>query len=332
MIKELPEYDTPDVFGMNINAEVSYQTKESLLLMQQVLDLQPVESGAKDGGLTAEEQILGMVAKFQEEFPGFILREGENTPTILDFSDSLEVCVAQEAERFNSLLIKIESSLENLKKAVNGEIILSEELDLMFQDFVRNKVPENWLALSYASLKPLSTWFPDLILRVAFFKDWYLIKKPACYWLSAFFYPQGFLTSVLQNHSRASGYAIDKLNFSFDFKNMDVGSINEGPDSGVLIRGLFMEGCRFDPSRMALVDNEPGVMHSEAPIIHFNPQVDYEPNITYYPAPLYKTIKRAGKLLATGHSTNFVLSIYCPTKSPIDYWILNGAAFLCALN
>lgn len=53
--------------------------------------------------------------------------------------------------------------------------------------------------------------------------------------------------------------------------------------------------------------------------------------------PLYKTsnlnIKilplglRAGVLSTTGHSTNFIRAIDCPTKKNPDYWILNGAAF-----
>lgn len=47
--------------------------------------------------------------------------------------------------------------------------------------------------------------------------------------------------------------------------------------------------------------------------------------------PLYKTITRAGTLSTTGHSTNFIIDIHCPTKRKPDYWVLNGTALFCAL-
>ena len=36
----------------------------------------------------------------------------------------------------------------------------------------------------------------DLIARVEFFHDWVTNGKPFAYWISSFFFPQGFLTSV----------------------------------------------------------------------------------------------------------------------------------------
>jgi dynein heavy chain len=37
--------------------------------------------------------------------------------------------------------------------------------------------------------------------------------------------------------------------------------------------------------------------------------------------PLYKTIVRAGTLSTTGHSTNFIIDIHCPTKKKPEYWV-----------
>lgn len=46
--------------------------------------------------------------------------------------------------------------------------------------------------------------------------------------------------------------------------------------------------------------------------------------------PVYKTTSRAGTLSTTGHSTNFIIDVLCPTKKKPEYWILNGAAFICS--
>jgi len=145
-------------------------------------------------------------------------REPQTVPS--DFIDSLQVCLEQECERFNKLLSAIKSSLENLKKAIKGEIIMSSELEEMSVSFINNQVPVLWKSKSYPSLKPLASWFDNLIQRIEFFREWLLIEhgqKPKAYWLSAFFFPQGFLTSVLQNNARTNQIAIDVLGFSFKF-------------------------------------------------------------------------------------------------------------------
>lgn len=81
-----------------------------------------------------------------------------------------------------------------------------------------------------------------------------------------------------------------------------------------------------------LEDSSPGVMYTQAPVIEFIPS---EKSITKgdeYRMPVYKTILRAGTLSTTGHSTNFIIAVDIPTKKKTEYWILKGAAFICALN
>ena len=49
-----------------------------------------------------------------------------------------------------------------------------------------------------------------------------------------------------------------------------------------------------------------------------------------YECPIYKTSKRAGILLTTGHSTNFVMSVFVsisPDHSS-DHWVRRGVAML----
>lgn len=74
---------------------------------------------------------------------------------------------------------------------------MSATLDAMHTDLVNNRVPGNWSAVSYPSLKPLAPWIIDLIKRVEFMRKWAISGHPACFWLAGFFFPHGFITGVL---------------------------------------------------------------------------------------------------------------------------------------
>ncbi|BES88340.1 heavy chain [Nesidiocoris tenuis] len=79
---------------------------------------------------------------------------------------------------------------------------------------------------------------------------------------------------------------------------------------------------------MRLEDANPGEINPPLPAIELIP-TRMRPTITNrYECPLYKTSARAGTLSTTGHSTNFVISIYLPSAKPQSHWILRGTALL----
>ena len=53
-------------------------------------------------------------------------------------------------------------SLNDLKKAIKGLVVMSAQLEAMHKSFMFNMVPASWEAVAYPSLKPLGSWFEDL--------------------------------------------------------------------------------------------------------------------------------------------------------------------------
>jgi len=54
-------------------------------------------------------------------------------------------------------------------------------------------------------MKPLASWTRDLAQRVEQFEKWSTTAHaPTVFWLSAFTFPTGFLTAVLQTSARQS--------------------------------------------------------------------------------------------------------------------------------
>ena len=155
---------------------------------------------------------------------------------------SLGVFVGQEIDRFNTLLSVMKSTLTNLDKAIQGTVVMSMDLEMMFNDFLNNKVPLQWVKVGYPSLKPLSSWVPDLIQRMDFITGWLYNGPPATYWLPAFFFPQGFMTATLQTYARKTATPIDTLAFKTHLRDFFVEGVkdNEAPVDGVNLHGLYI--------------------------------------------------------------------------------------------
>ena len=102
-------------------------------------------------------------------------------------------------------------------QAIKGEAIMTDILEKIFISLNLNQVPKEWEKRAYPSMKPLSSWFEDFLERVKFIRQG-VLEKPRMYWISAFFFPQGFLTSILQIFARRTKLPIDSLGFSFNFR------------------------------------------------------------------------------------------------------------------
>ena len=105
-------------------------------------------------------------------------------------ANSLTIVLTQEMERFNSLLGVLKSSLNDLQRAVQGLVVMSSNLDEMYNSLLNNQLPQLWKESAYPSLKPLASWISDFRARMAFFDKWIREGQPLCFWLPAFFFPQ----------------------------------------------------------------------------------------------------------------------------------------------
>ena len=102
-------------------------------------------------------------------------------------------------------------------------------------------MPPPWAKAAYPSLKPLASWVVDLLARLEKIDSWLEDGEPPAYWLSGLYFPQGFMTGVLQNHSRRYHIAIDTLSFKYNIFKTAHEDIKQVPEDGVVMYGLFTD-------------------------------------------------------------------------------------------
>ena len=66
------------------------------------------------------------------------------------------------------MITTVTKSLDSLRKAIDGIVSMSNELDELFNSIFDNKVSELWQKVSYPSLKPLASWILDFLKRLKF--------------------------------------------------------------------------------------------------------------------------------------------------------------------
>ena len=120
----------------------------------------------------------------------------------LKYEDSMNTVLQQELLRFNNLIVVVKSSMRNLSKAIDGLVVMSSDLESVFNSMFDNLVPEVWAKVAYPSLKPLASWINDLIDRLTFIQKWIDEGAPPAFWISGFFFTQSFLTGTMQNFAR----------------------------------------------------------------------------------------------------------------------------------
>lgn len=105
----------------------------------------------------------------------------------------------------------------------------------------------------------------------------------------------------------------------------DASEYTKGPEDGIYIDGLFLEGCAWDAKQRLLSESKPKVLFEKAPVIWLQPKtLDQFSSYQHYSCPVYRTAERKGVLATTGHSTNFLMMIRMPTDKPDYHWTLRG--------
>eukprot|EP00388_Colpodella_angusta_P005466 GDKJ01016880.1.p1 GENE.GDKJ01016880.1~~GDKJ01016880.1.p1 ORF type:complete len:924 (+),score=58.51 GDKJ01016880.1:362-2773(+) len=332
-IDQWPINVAPEAFGLHENADITCARNDAFDTLATIVQLQGDAKSSTGAGKSPDDTVTELaqsilqrvrtpfdISAFQAKYPP-------------RYEDSMSTVLVQEAIRFNRLLLVVRSSLQNIQLAIKGVVVMSKELDDVYKAMFNNVVPIQWADKAYPSLKPLAGWVTDLVERLKMIDTWYDKGHPKAFWVSGFFFPQAFLTGMLQNYARKYQVSIDTISTGFEWINKRGEDVTEAPADGCYIYGMYIEGARIDPNTLKIAESQAKVLYETTPLLLLIPVVNRPKNIpNVYSCPLYKTLRRAGTLSTTGHSTNYVTTVEIPTDEDPSHWVKRGVAMVCTLN
>ncbi|KAL8578353.1 Dynein heavy chain 2, axonemal [Nucella lapillus] len=326
-VSMLPNIDHPEAFGQHPNADITSQIQETRMMFDTLLSLQPQISST--AGESREDKVLDLAANIYKQIPENIDYEG--TAKILSTDPSpLNVVLLQEIQRYSLLLDEIRVSLTDLEKGIQGLVVMTLELENIFTCIYDGRVPPAW-EKAYSSMKPLAAWTRDLVHRVEQLAKWaQTAHPPTIFWMSAFTFPTGFLTAVLQTSARQNSVSVDSLSWEFTVLTVDDTNITGPPKDGVYIKGLYLQGAGWDKKNSVLIEADPMQLVCAMPSIHFKPtEAKKKGSKGIYTAPCYYYPNRAG----SAGRPSFVVAVDLKAgEKPADHWVKRGTAILMSLD
>lgn len=162
-IRSLPIIPHPEVFGLHENADITKDNQETQNLFDSILLTLPRQTG--DSGKSPQQVIDELAADILSKLPvDFNLEKIMKLFPVL-YGESMNTVLRQELIRFNRLTSVVRSTLQNVQKAMKGLVVMSSELEDVFDSMIVGKVPAVWATKSYPSLKPLGSYITDLLAR-----------------------------------------------------------------------------------------------------------------------------------------------------------------------
>jgi dynein heavy chain, axonemal len=344
-IKSFPEIDSPEIFGLHPNADLTFRVKEVNSLFNTLSETQPKGGGGGGDGMSAED----VVFEKAEEIAGRLPQEYQEDDykakiqKLGGLSVPLNIFLFQEIQRLQNVLAKVGFMLTQIRLAINGEVVMTEEYQSCIDAIFNAKVPTSWLFTVAGDefswiLPTLGLWFSSLLLRDDQDREWLNKGRPYVYWLTGFFNPQGMLTAMKQEVCRkhqkdANKWALDDIIYHTEVTQYEkVDHVKSGPAEGCYIHGLFLEGCAWSRDQQLLVESEPKILFVQLPVLMVSANLKTEEarqrKDVYgahgpYECPCYKYRSRTDRYII------FIVNLKCTHEKNPNFWVLRGVGLLC---
>lgn len=336
LVEKMDLTDSPTIYGLHSNQAIKLESREGERVLgllshirKSALLIEDLESKKENGSDSLDVDLVSkqnrgkilqkICSTILEKLPSRfdLLMVKEKYPVL--YEESLNTVLQEEVMRYNRLLDRVRSTTLSVFHAATGFSFMSLELEDISSDLLLGRVPQKWKQFSYPSAKTLAGYTENLLQRVNYIKLWIDQGTPQVFWFPAMFYPQAYLTAILQNHSRRFSIKMEELKFMHQVLDKDS---DEKFDIGCVIEGIYIEAARWEGK---IVENVFKEFAAKMPKIYFMPVQNLQKIEKKYECPMYKTVLRIGAL---GQEANFITHVYLDTDVESSHWVKRGVALI----
>ncbi|XP_050455387.1 dynein axonemal heavy chain 10 [Cataglyphis hispanica] len=322
-IEELPLVNTPEVFGLHPNAEIGYFTHAVKGIWRHLIELQP-QTAVTVIGISKDEFIDNIAKEILVKIPELydINKVKKNfgvavTPTA--------IVLFQELERFNQLIKTITRTLNQLRKAIMGEIGMDAMLENISMALYNGNLPKEWAKFAPDTQKNLAGWMDHFQKRIDQYTSWSGANEPVVLWLSGLHVPETYLAALIQMACRKNNWPLDhSVIYTTVTRFSKPDDIEERPDLGCYVYGLYLEGARWDIEEHCLKRSHPKILIEELPILTIKPTEIHRLKLqNTFKTPVYITLNRRNAL-----GVGLVFEADLATPEHISHWVLQGVCLV----
>jgi dynein heavy chain len=214
LAQSIPDDDSPEVFGLHANADITYGEDQADHLLSTILETRPKENSSGGDGISTEQKVSNWAAEKVETLPpDFVMHDvryhvknrprselksvlgheptglppddegdGKKVDELNGMNIPLNMFLFQEIERLDVILRIVRKTMVELVLAIKGEIIMTPQLQEALQMISNGRPPTHWFkdasgALIAWTTSELAGWLDGLQLRYEQYHTWLMGKN-----------------------------------------------------------------------------------------------------------------------------------------------------------
>ena len=289
IINNIPENDTPEIFGLPLNVDRSVQRYVSTQVLLKLNSLYSMSSDMQKFNKSLwAEKLSPVLNLWKSIFDENTINNMKNNAKKISSEDPMTLYIKSEANQLCDLTLKVENCLNDINNALNKNHIITSQIINNCQSLLKNIIPEEWSNLWDGPELP-TNYIKSLGKKIKGMGN-YLQKlegdnllNSSEINLSDFLHPEAFINALRQKTAREKQVPIDELEIICEF-----GSAN---DVCAKIVGMFLQGSDFDGEKLVdIKGNQSEIINMPKCIFRFVKGKENDENEINI--PLYENIFR----------------------------------------
>jgi len=332
----MPHIDSPEIIGLHPNADLTFRLKEVREMLDTLGNTKPKGGGGGSAG-SRDKLVSDKAGSLLEKLPPDFVPENylQRIKAMGGIDIPLNIFLYQEIQRVQDVITMVRRTLIDLRLAIKGEVVMTQELVNAISSIFDARPPKNWVETVGGDefswyLPTLGLWYASLLSRVGQYRKWLDKGRPNAFWMTGFFNPQGFLTGMKQEVTRlhrSDKWALDDVLYHTEVTSFESPERAGQQTKGVYVYGLFMEGAQWDQESKSIAESLPKVLFDALPVILVS-VVDAKrrpKTSNQYSCPVYKYPARTDRYI--------IFDILLPSGNrPSWHWVFRGVAILCSIE